>query len=61
MQMALKRCYWLLFHMQIALINVLSTNVMALYFVIESDCLLFAENISSTYKCPKEILFALPC
>lgn len=32
--------------MKIALINVLSTNVVALYFVIESDCLLFDENIS---------------
>lgn len=47
--------------MKIALINVLSTNVVALYFVIESDCLLFDENISSTYECLKEILFALRC
>lgn len=45
--------------MKIALINVLSTNVVALYFVIEPDCLLFDENISSTYEFLKEILFAL--
>lgn len=47
--------------MKIALINVLSMNDVALYFVIESDCLLFDENISSTYECLKEILFALRC
>ena len=51
MQMAVKRCSWLLFQMQIALINVLSTNMIALYFEVQFDCLLSDENIISTNKC----------